>query len=1054
LRRRGTASMLCLSLVLLGCMGGARAQTQCCTGAACPTPTVWSDMFSCNAAHWASHMARIPSEWHLVNNVGASVTKQCISGSNKFKACTTDADCANVAGACRMPKMSAREYMDKYMQCCRHCAWDMKFPVSAPIQVTAGPLANETSELANIPMLDCGNFNSYFNALDTTSDGFLSKVEFDIMMTQSPQKEMVAMKLLDKDSVFWVVDVNKDKFVSLQEYLVFRHFWTPTLISNSAPRQPTGKPLAMEQYGGFYLDNATNSVWVTSANNLMLRLYLANRWNSAETREPRKGEETQHMRLRDLDGSTRISFDEHYFGEFADLDKDGFLSKAEFDISLYNPLTTQGAPTRTSKSADFAYHGEAAATDIVAWLAGRPHLRACMLGLMLRMPIPTAPLALSPADDPLASRVVVSKWVDSFKHALNQVPALADLDGDLKISYMERKRVVADRNEDGSISATEWAWGDFPIEYGPFDGHRAPDGVLRAQEYKYYMSYHGCTVRGSILYSRPISEYPWDPACPIELMLHPNVPFAPLPTTTSALPGIDDRYPGYAMRVMGNITERLLWQPKVTYLTEGKRSEVAKLGLGPPDLATNAFKLALITEDTVVPAEWTCTPTIFPSDGFVVVTRSNDAPIVMYLIAGKLVISPHFVNFFCSLFFFILVVGHVIWIMERWTNAEIFRPWYGEGVMDGLWWAIVTQTTVGYGDKAPLTGFGMSFAVVWMLFGLIMFGVFSGQVTSFIEEEQALNNLAGAADLAGLMVGVLDKNRDMSLGQAFAFTTVRCSDLITCGTKLRNKEISAIMAPRADVMTWWQESKEAFKVCGNDFKIVGGTIPKDDLGVVKPAVRVCSYSKSVYGGVYLTNGIASMMQQMIDDNSIDQIKVEEQQSLYIETNEGTNGECTTPSEWDIPMIVISLCVLIFYSILNKIHDSPRAMAYIRQVFGMKQPAPADKDEDEEQKMAYATFGKSIKPKKNAEDGPKLPGLSGSHTEELISAAKKLGVFTAMQATDIRRMQRELKEQTYILERMLKFFGFCGIVVLSCLAIMVGILIVVWGGKVQMARYDQ
>jgi hypothetical protein len=629
------------------------------------------------------------------------------------------------------------------------------------------------------------------------------------------------------------------------------------------------------------------------------------------------------------------------------------------------------------------------------------------------------------------------------------------LDGDLKISYMERKRVVADRNEDGSISATEWAWGDFPIEYGPFDGHRASDGVLHAQEYKYYMSYHGCTVRGSILYSRPVSEYPWDPACPIELMLHPNVPFAPMPATTSALPGIDDRHPGYAMRVMGNITERLLWQPKVTYVTEGKRSDVAKLGLGPPDLATNAFKLALITEDTVVPAEWTCTSTIFPSDGFVVVTRSNDAPIVMYLIAGKLVISPHFVNFFCSLFFFILVVGHVIWIMERWTNAEIFRPWYGEGVMDGLWWAIVTQTTVGYGDKAPLTGLGMSFAVVWMLFGLIMFGVFSGQVTSFIEEEQALNNLAGAADLAGLMVGVLDKNRDMSLGQAFAFTTVRCSDLITCGAKLRNKEISAIMAPRADVMTWWQESKEAFKVCGNDFKIVGGTIPKDDLGVVKPAVRVCSYSKSVYGGVYLADGIASTMQKMVDDNSIDQIKVEEQQSLYIETNEGTNGQCAKPSEWDIPMIVISLCVLVFYSLLNKIADSPRALAYIRQLTGMKQLPPEDNQEDDEHKAAaYATFGKSIKPKKDPGPGPKLPGLSGSHTEELINASKKLGVFTAMQATDIRRMQRELKEQTYILERMLKFFGFCGIFVLSCLAIMVGILIVVWGGKVQMARYDQ
>ena len=35
-----------------------------------------------------------------------------------------------------------------------------------------------------------------------------------------------------------------------------------------------------------------------------------------------------------------------------------------------------------------------------------------------------------------------------------------------------------------------------------------------------------------------------------------------------------------------------------------------------------------------------------------------------------------------------------------------------------FWWAIVTMTTVGYGDKAPKRIMGRLFAVVWILIGI------------------------------------------------------------------------------------------------------------------------------------------------------------------------------------------------------------------------------------------------------------------------------------------------------------------------------------------------
>ena len=50
---------------------------------------------------------------------------------------------------------------------------------------------------------------------------------------------------------------------------------------------------------------------------------------------------------------------------------------------------------------------------------------------------------------------------------------------------------------------------------------------------------------------------------------------------------------------------------------------------------------------------------------------------------------------------------------------------------DALWWAITTMTTVGYGDRFPITSEGRLVAVVLMAAGVGAFGTFSGLVASW-----------------------------------------------------------------------------------------------------------------------------------------------------------------------------------------------------------------------------------------------------------------------------------------------------------------------------------
>jgi voltage-gated potassium channel len=59
---------------------------------------------------------------------------------------------------------------------------------------------------------------------------------------------------------------------------------------------------------------------------------------------------------------------------------------------------------------------------------------------------------------------------------------------------------------------------------------------------------------------------------------------------------------------------------------------------------------------------------------------------------------------------------------------------------DALWWAIVTVTTVGYGDRFPSTGGGRTVAVVLMLVGIGLIGVLTATVASvFVQEHTDAN---------------------------------------------------------------------------------------------------------------------------------------------------------------------------------------------------------------------------------------------------------------------------------------------------------------------------
>jgi len=65
---------------------------------------------------------------------------------------------------------------------------------------------------------------------------------------------------------------------------------------------------------------------------------------------------------------------------------------------------------------------------------------------------------------------------------------------------------------------------------------------------------------------------------------------------------------------------------------------------------------------------------------------------------------------------------------------------------DALWWAVTTITTVGYGDRFPMSPAGRGVAVVLMIAGIAMFGVITATIAAYFVEQKAEEDMAGRLD--------------------------------------------------------------------------------------------------------------------------------------------------------------------------------------------------------------------------------------------------------------------------------------------------------------------
>lgn len=115
----------------------------------------------------------------------------------------------------------------------------------------------------------------------------------------------------------------------------------------------------------------------------------------------------------------------------------------------------------------------------------------------------------------------------------------------------------------------------------------------------------------------------------------------------------------------------------------------------------------------------------------------NDGIVIVRALKGS---SRKIYIFLLFLIIFSVIVGSLMFMVEG------GRPGF-ETIPQSIYWAVVTVTTVGYGDVSPITPMGKFFAVILMLAGYSIIAVPTGIVTAEMRNKR--QNLELACETCG-----------------------------------------------------------------------------------------------------------------------------------------------------------------------------------------------------------------------------------------------------------------------------------------------------------------
>ena len=160
----------------------------------------------------------------------------------------------------------------------------------------------------------------------------------------------------------------------------------------------------------------------------------------------------------------------------------------------------------------------------------------------------------------------------------------------------------------------------------------------------------------------------------------------------------------------------------------------------------------------------------------------------------------------------LFIFGNLIWLAERRKNTEQFPRHYFHGVGNGMWFGLVTLTTVGYGDRAPLSRSGRIIAGIWMVISLVaVSSITAGLASAFTLSlaEIAPSAIREKADLRGKKIAVVEGTTSLRWGKLYEINAFLTKDLNGAIKILNQGKVEGIIFDEAPLRHYLKQNKES-----------------------------------------------------------------------------------------------------------------------------------------------------------------------------------------------------------------------------------------------------
>lgn len=203
----------------------------------------------------------------------------------------------------------------------------------------------------------------------------------------------------------------------------------------------------------------------------------------------------------------------------------------------------------------------------------------------------------------------------------------------------------------------------------------------------------------------------------------------------------------------------------------------------------------------------------------------------------------------------LLLVAHLIWFFELGDDKD-FHDSYIHGIWDALWWAMVTVTTVGYGDQVPRTVMGRILALIWMFFSLFLLSVLVAQISSSIINATIDGKIENPEDLAGHSVATIAESTSANFLEKVGANVVPFKSVKEMFHSLETHRVDAVVFD-APVLSYY-----AAHFGSEQVRLVGRVFKPEQLGI---ALQVDSPYRDPINRILLKLFEEGVVQDIYDD---------------------------------------------------------------------------------------------------------------------------------------------------------------------------------------------